>query len=87
MGGVYTFLFINPQHDNNLVPSNTDKLLDGPDTSPGQLGEQDHAVDVVVLEELDVGAHLGDLVFAYRESPPPVWREEGGLTCFTLTMT
>lgn len=59
--GEHTFLFVDPQHDNDLVPSNTDELLDGPDTSSGQLREQDHAVDVVILEELDVGPHLGDL--------------------------
>lgn len=59
--GKYTFLFVDPQHNNDFVPPNTDELLDGSDTSSRQLREQDHAVDVIVLKELDVGTHLGDL--------------------------
>lgn len=36
--------------------------MDAADAPPGEFGEEDHAVDVVVFEELDVGAHLCDLV-------------------------
>ena len=36
------------------------RLVDGADTSTRQLAEEDHALDVVVLQEADVGAHLGD---------------------------
>lgn len=56
-----TLLFVDPQYDHNFVPPHSDELLDTPDTSAGQFAEQDHAVDVVVFEELDVCAHLGDL--------------------------
>ena len=31
-----------------------------PDTPPGKLREKDHALDVVILEQVDVGAHVGD---------------------------
>jgi hypothetical protein len=59
-GGV-TLLLVDAQHDDDLVAADADELLDAADAPPRQLGEEDHAVDVVVLEELDVGAHLGDL--------------------------
>ena len=54
-------LLVDSQHDDDLVAANADQLLDAPNTPPRQLGEEDHAVDVVVLEELDVCSHLGDL--------------------------
>ena len=31
-----------------------------PNTSPGELREQDHALDVVILEQVDVGSHVSD---------------------------
>lgn len=39
-----TLLLVDSEDDNDLVPSDADKLLDTPDTSSGQLGEQDHAI-------------------------------------------
>jgi hypothetical protein len=45
-----TLLLVNPHDDHNLVPADPDELLDGTDTTPGQLGKENHALDVVVLE-------------------------------------
>lgn len=56
-----TFFLVDTKHDHNLVASDTDELLDTTNTSSRQFGEQDHSVDVVVFEELDVRAHFGDL--------------------------
>ena len=53
-------LLINPQNHNNLVPIHPDELVDAPDPPPAELGEEDHALLVVVLEQVHVGAHLGD---------------------------
>jgi hypothetical protein len=47
---VRTLLLVHTQHDNDLVTTDTDKLLDRPDASSRELGEQDHTLDVVVLE-------------------------------------
>jgi len=57
-----TLLLVDTQHDDDLVAANANKLLDRADASPGQLGKQNHAVDVIILEELDVGSHVGDLM-------------------------
>lgn len=48
-----TLLLVDSQYDDDLVSSDTDKFLDGTNTSSGKFAEQDHAVDVVVLEQLD----------------------------------
>lgn len=58
-----TLLLVDTENDDDLVATDTDQLLDGANTSSGKLREQDHAVDVVVLEKLDVGAHIGDLIW------------------------
>ena len=47
-----TLLLVYPQNDNDLIPADTDELLDRSDTSPRELGEEDHALDVVVFELL-----------------------------------
>lgn len=54
-------LLVHTKHDDDLVTADTNKLLDTADTSARQFGEQNHAVDVVILEELNVCAHFGDL--------------------------
>lgn len=59
--GSLTLLLVDTEHNNNLVASNTDELLDRTDTSPRKFGKQDHSVDVVVLEQLHVCAHFGNL--------------------------
>jgi hypothetical protein len=55
------FLLVYSEHHHNLVSSNADELLNRSDSSSRQLAKQDHSVNVVVLEELDIGAHIGDL--------------------------
>lgn len=57
-----TLLLVYSKNDHHFVSADPDELLDTSDTTTGQFGEEDHAVNVVVLEQLDVGAHLGDLV-------------------------
>lgn len=37
-------LLVDSEHDDDLVPSDTDELLDRSDTSSGQFGKQDHAI-------------------------------------------
>lgn len=61
MTGPLALLLVDTQHNDDLVASDTDKLLDGSNTSSRKFGEQDHAVDVVVFKQLHVRAHLGDL--------------------------
>lgn len=56
-----TLLFVHTENHNDLIATNSDELLDTSDTSSRKFGQQDHAVDVVVLEKLDIGTHLGDL--------------------------
>ena len=53
-------LLVNPDHHDRLCPSDPDQFVDTPDSPPAQLGQQDHALDVVVLEQVDVGAHVRD---------------------------
>lgn len=48
-----TLLLVDSQHNDDLVSSDTDEFLNGSDTSSGQFAEQDHAVDVIVFEQLD----------------------------------
>lgn len=61
LGVVHTLLLVDSQDNNDLIAADSDQLLDRSDTSSGKLGEQDHSVDVVVLQQLDVSSHLGDL--------------------------
>lgn len=56
-----TFVFINTDDHNDFVVPNPNQLLHAPDPTPRQLAEQDHAVDVIVLEQLDVDAHFSGL--------------------------
>lgn len=56
-----TLLLIDTEDDDNLVSPDANQLLNTTDTSPRQFGKQDHSVNVVVLEQLHVCAHLGDL--------------------------
>ena len=81
-------LLVDSQDDDNLVPADADQLLDTSDASSRQLAEQDHAVDVVVLEQFDVCAHLGNLVVLSISLR--VLHCCGRVlqhTCLTLTMT
>ena len=55
-----TFVLVDPDDDDALVASDPDQLVDGADTPARQLTQQDHALDVVVLQQVDVRAHLRD---------------------------
>ena len=47
-----TLLLVYPQNDNDLIPAYTDELLDRSDTSPRELREQDHSLNVVIFKLL-----------------------------------
>jgi hypothetical protein len=83
-----TFLLVYSEDNDDLVAPNPDQLLDTPDTTSREFGKQNHAVDVVVLEELDVGSHIGDLYRARRQllSKKALFLTVSP-TCFTFTIT
>ena len=53
---------VDAEHDGGLLAADLDEGGDGADAAAGELREEDHALDVVVLEEGDVGAHVGDVL-------------------------
>lgn len=53
---------VDTEHDGGLLAANLDEGGDGADTAAGELGEEDHALDVVVLEQGDVRAHVSDVL-------------------------
>jgi hypothetical protein len=53
---------VDTEHDGGLLAADLDEGGDGADSTAGQLGEEDHALDVVVLQEGDVRAHVGDVL-------------------------
>ena len=63
-----TFIFVYPDDDDTFVPADSDEFVDGADTSPRQLAQQDHALDVVILEQVHVGAHLGDRGHSHHDN-------------------
>ena len=50
-----TLLLVDSKHDDDLIPAHTDELLDRSDTSPRELGEQNHSFDVVIFKLLGGG--------------------------------
>ena len=52
---------VDTEYDGHLIAPYPDELLDTADASPGQLREQNHAINVVILEQFNVGTHLSDL--------------------------
>ena len=44
-----TFVFVNPDDHYTFTAANTDKFVDGADTSSGQFTEQDHALYIVIF--------------------------------------
>jgi len=53
---------VDTEHDGGLLAADLDEGGDGADAAAGELGEEDHALDVVVLEQGDVRAHVGDVL-------------------------
>ena len=56
------FIAVDAQDHDRLLPADLDQLVDRADASPRELGEEDHPFGSRVLEQGDVGAHLGDVV-------------------------
>lgn len=50
----------SPRASRNGDRTYLDKLVDGADSPPGQLREEDHTFNVVVFQQGDVSAHFGD---------------------------
>ena len=50
--GKRTLLLVYTEDDDDFVPADTDEFLDRSDTSPRELREQDHSLDVVVFKLL-----------------------------------
>ena len=66
-------LFVDMEHHHELDPTHLDETADAPNLMPRELGEQDHALDVVVLEEWDVGAHVGDVLHLNHHCHVNLW--------------
>jgi hypothetical protein len=64
---MFTLLLVDTQYDDDFVASDSDEFVDTSDPPSGEFGEEDHAFDVVVLEEFDVGAHFGDLTHLHDD--------------------
>ena len=64
---VCTLILVATQHDDDLVPADTDELVDRTNTTARELRQQDHALDVVVLEQRHIGAHLGDAAHVHHD--------------------
>ena len=54
-GRSLALFFIHTKHYHDLVPTHTDEFLDRTNPSPGQLGKQNHPLDVVIFELGDRG--------------------------------
>ena len=50
-----TLLLVYTEDDDDFVPADTNEFLDRSDTSPRELREQDHPLDVVVFKLLVSG--------------------------------
>lgn len=59
-------LLVDPEDHDGLDAADLDEAADGPDPAARELGEEDHALDVVVLEQGNVGAHVGDGLDLYH---------------------
>mmetsp|Transcript_27428 Transcript_27428/g.46683 ORF Transcript_27428/g.46683 Transcript_27428/m.46683 type:complete len:213 (+) Transcript_27428:99-737(+) len=51
---------IDTKNHGHLIPSHTDKFVDGTDATTTQFRKKDETLDVVVFEEGHVGAHVGN---------------------------
>lgn len=50
MASPHTLFLVYTENNDDLIPSNTDKFLDGTDTTPRKFGQQDHSLGVVIFE-------------------------------------
>lgn len=68
-----TLLFVYTDDHHTLIAADADELVDGADPPTRQLAEQDHALDVVVLQQADVGPHLGDGAHVHHDHVLHLW--------------
>lgn len=61
-----TFLLVHTKNDHDFVSPDSDELLDTSDTSSRQLGEENHAINVVIFQQFDIGTHLCDLSIIHQ---------------------
>ena len=68
-----TLLFIHTKNHHRLDSPDLDQAAHTPDPTAGELGEEDHTFDVVVLEEGHVGSHVGDVLDVDHHSHVDFW--------------
>lgn len=51
---LFTLFLVHAQDDDDLVPADSDQLLDRSDATTREFREQDHSLDVVILELINV---------------------------------
>lgn len=61
-----SLLLVDTKDHDGLDAADLDEAADAANTAPRELGEEDHALDVVVLEEGHVRAHVGDVLHLYH---------------------
>ena len=57
-----SLLLINPKDYHGLDASHLDQATHAMNPTPRELGEEEHALNVVVLEQVDVRAHVGNVI-------------------------
>lgn len=63
-----TFIFINTYNNNRFSFANSDKFVNRPNTPPGQFRQQDHALDIIILQQVNVRAHLRDATHRHHHN-------------------
>lgn len=57
---VHTFLLVDTNDHYRFCFTNTNEFVDRTNTSSRQFRQENHALNTVVFQEVDVGAHFGD---------------------------
>lgn len=55
-------LLVDTEDHDGLLAPDLDEAADAADSTTRELGEEDHALDIVVFEKRDVSAHVGDVL-------------------------
>lgn len=61
-----TLLAVHPEDHHRLLPAHLYEAADAPDPAAGEFREQNHPLDVVVLQQGDVGSHVGDVLHLHH---------------------
>jgi hypothetical protein len=56
-----TLLLVYSENDHYFISPNSNELLNTSNTTSREFGKKDHAIDVIVFEQLDVCSHFCDL--------------------------